>query len=103
LTDKIRNFNSYEINLSLRLKWLMFCRLVFSILVITGFYYFYLSGTNAVSRQMLGLYFFAAFIIVLTLFYSLIFNFVKNKILFSAVQIIVDTFLVTFLIYFTGI
>ncbi|MGE4518851.1 MAG: nitrogen regulation protein NR(II) [Desulfobacteraceae bacterium] len=103
MTDKIRNFNSYEINLSLRLKWLMFCRLVFSILVITGFYYFYLSGTNAVSRQMLGLYFFAAFIIVLTLFYSLIFNFVKNKILFSAVQIIVDTFLVTFLIYFTGI
>jgi len=52
---------------------------------------------------MVGLYFFSAFIIVLTLFYSLIFNFVKNKFVFSTVQIIVDTFLVTLLIYFTGI
>jgi len=82
----------------------MFCRLIFSIIVITGFYYFYLSGTKSpVSLQMLGLYFFSAFIIILTLIYSLIFNFIKNKIVFSAVQIIIDTFLVTFLIYFTGI
>jgi two-component system sensor histidine kinase PilS (NtrC family) len=103
LTVKASKLNSHEVNLGLRLKWLMLCRLVFSILVITGFYYFYLSGKNPVSLQMLGLYLFAAFIIVLTLFYSLIFNFIKNKIIFSAVQIIVDTFLVTFLIYFTGI
>ncbi|MDY0359904.1 MAG: ATP-binding protein [Desulforegulaceae bacterium] len=96
--------NFYEVNLSLRLKWLMLCRLIFSLIVISGFYYFYLSGTKSfVSLQMLGLYFFSAFIIILTLIYSLIFNFVKNKIVFSAVQIIVDTFLVTFLIYFTGI
>jgi two-component system sensor histidine kinase PilS (NtrC family) len=93
-----------EDGISRRLKWLMFCRLIFSLFVITGFYFFYARGSQEVlSIQVVGLYLFAAVIIFLTLFYSFIFNLIKNKIVFSVIQIVTDTFLVTFLIYFTGV
>lgn len=54
------------------------------------------------SLQIFGLYIFAGAITIISLIYSFVFNSIKNKYLFSIIQIIIDTFLVTGLIYFTG-
>ncbi len=104
-TLEIINQNDFlEENIGWRLKWLMFYRLIFSILIISGIYFFYIGDSQAiVSLQVMGLYIFSGIIIVLSLLYAFIFKFVSNKALFSIIQIIVDTFLVTFLIYLTGV
>lgn len=93
--------NSLNKDIGNRLKWLMFCRLIFSVLVISGIYFFYVG--NNISLQIVGLYIFSAIITAVSLFYAFAFRFVKNKVFFSVFQVVVDTFLVTFLIWFTGI
>jgi len=77
---------------------------MFSIIVIAGIYFLYSSGASRmISVSVIGLYIFSGFIIILSLIYSLAFYFVNNFVVFAVVQIIIDTFLVSMLIFFTGV
>ena len=93
----------YEKEFTNRLKWLMFFRVFFSTLLLGSTIILQVrDGHSLMERPLLLLYGLAAGILLLSLFYSVIFNNFKHKVSFAYVQIYIDTFIVSFIIYVTG-
>lgn len=86
-----------------RLHWLMFFRVVVVTFLLGSTVLVQLKQTTSyLTPFLLYLYSFVGTVYVLTIIYILILNWIKNLPVFAYVQIILDTFLITFLVYFTG-
>jgi two-component system sensor histidine kinase PilS (NtrC family) len=87
----------------LNLEWLMFARLIFTTLLLGSSVVLQLSQSpSLVAVPLLLLYGLIVFIFLLSFIYSLILNRVKQRLYFAYVQIGIDTFIVTVIIYVTG-
>jgi two-component system sensor histidine kinase HydH len=87
----------------IELKWLMFFRVLFS-LVLLGAATVLQRGESAtpMGPSLLVLYGFIITMFVISLIYSLLLKRVKNEVSFAFIQIGIDTFFVTLIIYGTG-
>lgn len=96
--DQDTGFRTYH-----RLKWLMLCRLVFSILLLGSTVLFQLGeGSSFLARPLVALYGLTAGIFLLTFFYGILLQRVRRKILLAYGQLIADTLIVTLIIFLTG-
>jgi two-component system sensor histidine kinase PilS (NtrC family) len=87
----------------IELKWLMFFRVLFS-LVLLGSTTVLQLGASAtpIGPSLLVLYGFIITIFVISLIYSLLLKRLKNEVSFAFIQIGIDTFFVTLIIFGTG-
>ena len=86
-----------------RLKWLAFFRIVFTILLIGSTILFQLGVSPTPFEQpLLALYLLSAGIFALSIFYAVVLPRIRRVVLFAYLQIGVDTFIVTLMIYVTG-
>ena len=85
------------------LKWLMFFRILFS-LVLLGSTTVLQFGedTTPMEPSLLVIYGFIVTIFVFSLIYSLLLKRVKNEVVFAFIQIGIDTFFVTLIVFGTG-
>jgi two-component system sensor histidine kinase PilS (NtrC family) len=87
----------------LNLEWLMFARLIFTTLLLGSSIVLQLSQTpSLLAIPLLLLYGLIVFIFLLSFIYILILNRVKRRLHFAYIQISIDTFIVTVIIYVTG-
>ncbi len=87
----------------LNLEWLMFARLIFTTLLLGSSIVLQLSQTlSLLAAPLLLLYGLVVFIFLLSFIYSLVLNRVTQRLPFAYVQIGIDTFIVTVIIYVTG-
>jgi two-component system sensor histidine kinase PilS (NtrC family) len=87
----------------LNLEWLMFARLIFTTLLLGSSIVLQLSQTpSLLAVPLLLLYGLIVFIFLLSFIYTLILNRVKQRLHFAYLQIGIDTFIVTVIIYVTG-
>lgn len=86
-----------------RLKWLIFFRAFFGLFLLLSTVAFtsFRNFSPATDPRML-LYLLSGFILFLTLCYSVILSRLKRKVLFTYIQLTIDTLLVTLIIYITG-
>ena len=85
------------------LKWLMFFRILFSVLLLGATIVVQLSETaTPMEPSLLLLYGFIITIFLISLVYSLFLKRVKNEVSFAFIQIGIDTFFVTLIIFGTG-
>jgi two-component system sensor histidine kinase PilS (NtrC family) len=85
------------------LKWLMFFRILFSLLLLGATIVRQLSETATPKEpSLLLLYGFIITIFLISLTYSLLLKRVKNEVSFAFIQIGIDTFFVTLIIFGTG-
>jgi two-component system sensor histidine kinase PilS (NtrC family) len=85
------------------LKWLMFFRILFSALLLGATIVVQLSETaTPMEPSLLLLYGFIITIFLISLVYSLFLKRVKNEVSFAFIQIGIDTFFVTLIIFGTG-
>jgi len=85
------------------LKWLMFFRILFSTLLLGATIVVQLSETaTPMEPSLLLLYGFIITIFLISLVYSLFLKRVKNEVSFAFIQIGIDTFFVTLIIFGTG-
>jgi two-component system sensor histidine kinase PilS (NtrC family) len=85
------------------LKWLMFFRILFSALLLGATIVLQLSETaTPMEPSLLLLYGFIITIFLISLVYSLFLKRVKNEVSFAFIQIGIDTFFVTLIIFGTG-
>jgi len=85
------------------LKWLMFFRILFSALLLGATIVVQLSETaTPMEPSLLLLYGFIITIFLISLVYSLFLKRVKNEVSFAFIQIGIDTFFVTLIIFSTG-
>ena len=86
-----------------KLKWLTFCRVIFTTLLLGSTILIQLGRTSSPrDESLLILYALISGIFILSFFYSLMLYYVKKRILFTYIQISLDTFLVTLIIFITG-
>lgn len=86
-----------------KLKWLMLFRLLFTTLLIGSTIILHISTSpSAISQPLLILYGIIAGIFMLSFIYALILNRVKRRVLFAYIQIGIDTFVVSLIIFVTG-
>lgn len=86
-----------------KLKWLMLFRLLFTTLLIGSTIILQISTSpSAISQPLLILYGIIAGIFMLSFIYALILNRVKRRVLFAYIQIGIDTFVVSLIIFVTG-
>jgi two-component system, NtrC family, sensor histidine kinase HydH len=86
-----------------RLKWLMLCRLIFSILLLGSTVLFQLGeGSSFLARPLVALYGLTAGIFLLSFFYGILLQRVRRKIILAYAQLIADTLIVTLIIFLTG-
>ncbi len=86
-----------------KLKWLTFCRVIFTTLLLGSTILIQLGRTSSPKDEsLLILYALISGIFILSFFYSLMLYYVKKRIFFAYIQIIADTFLVTLIIFITG-
>ena len=92
-----------ESDFSHRLKRLMLFRVLFttSLLASTIFIQFK-QGASLLAKPLLILYGLIATIFILSFFYALVISRVKRELLFAYIQIGVDTFIVSLIIFVTG-
>ena len=87
----------------IELKWLMFFRVLFSLVLLGAATVLQLGETaTPMGPSLLVLYGFIITIFVISLIYSLLLKSVKNEVSFAFIQIGIDTFFVTLIIYGTG-
>ncbi|GAB6095330.1 hypothetical protein JCM14469_15820 [Desulfatiferula olefinivorans] len=86
-----------------KLKWMMLFRLLFALLLLGGTIIY---GANEdlsyTSRPLVHIYWLTAWIILLSLCYSLVFSFFSNDRVFAYVQVVIDTLIATAIIFLTG-
>ena len=99
-SSSIRPESDFEHNL----KWLMFFRLLFTSLLLGSTIILQLNQTpSTLDLPLLFLYGLIAAIFLLSFVYSLIFRRIKKRrLLFAYIQISIDTFFVTIIIFVTG-
>ncbi len=86
-----------------RLKWLTFLRFLFAtVLLVSTVIVQYKDRESLISPPLLVLYGLIAGIYVLTLAYAVSFKLLQPTVTFAYVQVVLDTLLVTLLIYITG-
>ncbi|MGD9045107.1 MAG: ATP-binding protein [Desulfobacterales bacterium] len=92
-----------EKSYKIELKWLMFFRILFS-LVLLGATTVLQLGESATPLEpsLLAIYGFIITIFVMSLIYSLLLKRIKNEVLFAFIQIGIDTFFVTLIVFGTG-
>jgi two-component system sensor histidine kinase PilS (NtrC family) len=91
--------NEYKV----KLKWLLFFRLLFSSLLLGSTIILQLGETtSSFAPPLLVLYGIIIAIFILTVVYAVILNRVKHDFVFAFVQIAVDTFFVSLVIFVTG-
>ena len=92
-----------EDDLFRKLKWLMFFRVLFTTLLIGSTIILHLSESpNPLAQPLPGLYGLIAGIFLLSFVYAIIINRIRRKLLFSYLQIGIDTFVVSLIIFVTG-
>jgi len=95
-----------EIDLVQNLKWLMFFRVLFTLLLLGSTIIFQLSqSASPMEKSLVVLYQLSAFIFTLSFFYGLLIKRIKHsdhQKLFVHVQITLDSLIVTLIIYVTG-
>jgi len=90
-------------DLHLKLKWLMFARVVFTLfLLLSTVIVHYQHDARGDIRPITVLYFFVAAIFILSLIYAQIAKRIIHQTLFAYFQIGIDTFIVTLIVYITG-
>ncbi|WP_167320888.1 two-component system sensor histidine kinase NtrB [Desulfosudis oleivorans] len=88
---------------SRRLKWLIALRAMFGLFLLGSTVAFTrIKKFSAAADPLILLYFLSAFILLLSLAYAILMLFIKRKKLFTFVQLIMDTFIVTTIIFITG-
>ena len=86
-----------------RLKWVMFFRVLFTTLLLGATIIYQIRESHSIlSRSLLFVYTLTIAVFVFSFFYALILPRVKRELLFAYVQIIVDTVIVTLIIFMTG-
>ena len=92
-----------ETDLLYKLKWLMFARVLFTTLLLSSTIILQLNEKiPPLAKSLLVLYGIIIGIFLLSVQYTLIFNRVKQVIKFTYIQICIDTFIVTLIIFVTG-
>lgn len=88
---------------SLQIKWVIFSRIGFAILLIISCLVFS-SGENLsfFSQPFLSLYNIAAFILLISIVYLIWLNKFKKHLILAYLQIVIDTILITAIIFVTG-
>ncbi len=92
-----------ENDLSHKLKWLMFFRILFTSLLLGSTIILHFGESpSPLASPLLVLYGLIAGVFLLSFFYALFLQRVKRKVLFAYIQIGIDTFVVTLIIFVTG-
>jgi two-component system sensor histidine kinase PilS (NtrC family) len=92
-----------EKDYKIELKWLIFLRILFSLVLLGSATVLQFGETSTpMGPSLLVLYGFIITIFVISLIYSLLLKRLKNEVLFAFIQIGIDTFFVTLIIYGTG-
>jgi len=86
-----------------RLKWLMFFRALFALFLFGSTIFFTrIKQFSYSSNEVQMLYAVSASLLIISICYVLVLPLIKRKILFTYLQLIIDTFTVTLIIYITG-
>ena len=95
--------NKFEDDLYHKLKWVMFLRVVFTSLLLGSTIILQFSEKPFhLTGSLLIFYGLIVTIFLLSFCYSLIFKHIKRKLVFAYIQIGIDTFTVTIIIFVTG-
>ena len=85
------------------LKWLMFFRILFSVLLLGSAIVLQLGQTSTlIEPRLLVLYGFIITVFLVSLVYSILLKRIKKSISFAFIQVCIDTFFVTLIIFVTG-
>lgn len=85
-----------------RIRWLMFCRVLFTTLLLGSTIILQLRHSSPFARALLALYALIVGIFILSGIYRLFLNHIQNWFFFGYIQNIIDTFIVTLIIFMTG-
>jgi len=86
-----------------KLKWIMFFRLLFTSILLGSTIIFQLrESPSLLARPLVFIYVLTAAIYLLSFIYSLILRRVKRQLLFAYVQFIIDTLVVSLILFVTG-
>jgi signal transduction histidine kinase len=92
-----------EDELYVKLKWLMFSRVLFTTLLIGSTIILHLrEALSPISPPLLVLYGLIAGIFILSFIYAVALNWIKHRVLFAYIQIAIDTVVVSLIIFVTG-
>lgn len=90
-------------DLTVKLKWLMFARVLFTSLLLGSTIIFHLEeGSSPFSTPILFLYSLIAGVFVLSVLYAVVLGFVRRPGLFAWIQVCIDTVIVSMIIFVTG-
>ena len=93
----------HEKSYKIELKWLMFFRILFSLVLLGSTTVLQLGETaTPLEPSLLAIYGFIITIFVMSLIYSLLLKRIKNEVMFAFIQIGIDTFFVTLIVFGTG-
>jgi len=86
-----------------KLKWIMFFRLLFTTILLGSTIIFQLrESPSFLARPLVFIYVLTAAIFLLSFIYSLVLRRVKRPLLFAYVQFVIDTVVVTLILFVTG-
>lgn len=86
-----------------KLKWMMLFRLLFALLLLGGtIIYGANENLSYFAKPLVYIYWLTAWVILLSLCYSLVYSFFSNEVFFAYLQTGIDTFIATAIIYLTG-
>ena len=86
-----------------KLKWIMFFRLLFTTILLGSTIIFQLrESPSFLAQPLVFIYVLTAAIYLLSFIYSLVLRWVKRQLLFAYVQFIIDTVVVTLILFVTG-
>ena len=86
-----------------KLKWIMFFRLLFTTILLGSTIIFQLrESPSFLARPLVFIYVLTAAVYLLSFIYSLILRRVKRQLLFAYIQFIIDTAVVTLILFVTG-
>ncbi|MBF0227011.1 MAG: GHKL domain-containing protein [Desulfobacterales bacterium] len=95
--------NKHDNEFDRMLKWIMFTRVLFATFLLSSIIFIRLrENSPPLSTQLIFLYELTAGILVISFIYSITFKFLNKKIIFAYIQILIDTFIVSLMLYATG-
>ena len=86
-----------------KLKWLMLARVFFALIMLTTSLIIQPAESKPLEKPFVILYTLSLSVFVVSLIYAAIFRYIRKGILFAYLQVIIDTFFVSFIIIITGI
>lgn len=94
--------NKSELDLYRKIKWLIFFRALFAVVLFGSALIVGAHGKNYLHSSLLFIYGIAIVVLFFSLIYSILLPLIKNLLLLGYVQTAIDTFLVTSIIFVTG-